>query len=177
MKMIPRVLVLLPFLFWHAQQAHAWTVELTQDELQTRVNRMVPIEKNQLVFTVLVSAIEVDLKDGSDRVGLRSKMEIKSPHFSTGKGEAYIEGKPVYKPTDGAFYFSESEVKDVKFENIPDKYHSVIRKLFEVAIQRRLAETPIYKLDEDKTKHQIARTLLKSVKVLDRKLVLELSLF
>ena len=175
--MTNKVLLSLLVFLWGIQNAYAWTVELTQDELQTRVNRMVPLEKNQLVFTLLVSAIDVELKEGSDRVGLIGKMEIKSPHFSTGKGMAYIEGKPVYQPADGAFYFTDAQVKDVRFENVPDKYRAVIGKLFEIAIRDRLAETPIYKLDKAKTKQQIARTLLKSVKVVDRKLVLELGLF
>lgn len=172
-----RILLSLLCLLWGIQNAYAWTVELTEAELQAKINRILPIEKNKLLFTLLVSGIDVELKEGSDRVGLISAMEIKSPHFSTGKGQAYIDGKLVYRPADGAFYFDEPEVKEVKFENIPDKYHQVLRKIFEVAIRNRLAETPIYRLDESKTKQQIARTLLKSVKVIDRKLVLELGLF
>jgi len=171
-----RILLLLSLLLFGIQTAHAWTVELTEDELQAKINRALPIEKKKLLFTVLVSSIDVELTEGSERVGLIADMEVKSPYLSTGKGRAYIDGKLAYNPADGSFYFHDPEVKDVKFENIPDKYHEVVQKIFQRAITRRLAKTPIYKLKENKMKHQLARTLLKSVKVVDQKLVLELGL-
>lgn len=171
-----RVLILLSFLLLSTQNAHAWTVELTEDELQAKINRALPIEKKKLLFKVLVSSMDVELKEGSDRVGLISGMEIRTPHLSTGKGKAYIDGKLAYNPADGSFYFNDPQVTEVKFENIPDKYHKLVRKIFQRAITRRLAKTPIYKLNENKTKHQIAKTLLKSVKVVDQKLILELGL-
>lgn len=172
-----KIFTSLLFLLLSTQNAHAWTVELTEDELQAKINRILPIEKKKLLFTVLVSSIDVELKEGSDRVGLISDMEIKTPHLSTGKGRAYLDGKLAYNPTDGSFYFNDPQVRDVKFENIPAKYHKLVGMIFQQAITRRLAKTPVYKLKDNKTKHQIAKILLKSVKVIDQKLVLELGLF
>lgn len=171
-----RILLLLSLLLFGVQNAHAWTVELTEDELQAKINPILPIEKKKLLFTVRVSSIDVELKEGSDRVGLISDMEIKTPHLSTGKGRAYVDGKLAYNPVDGSFYFNDPQVKDVKFENIPAKYHKLVGRIFQRAIARRLAKTPVYKLKENKLKHQLAKTLLKSVKVVDQKLVLELGL-
>lgn len=156
--------------------AQAWTIELSEDELQEKISRALPIEKNKLLFTIVVSSIDVELKEGSDRVGLIADMEIKTPHLSTGKGQAYIDGKLAYNKADGSFYFHESEVKQISFENVPDKYQEVVRSIFQRAIRRRLAKTPVYQLKQNTTKHQIARTLLKSVKVIDQKLILELGL-
>ena len=171
------VFILLSLLSCTAQVAHAWTIELTEDELQTKVNRALPIEKKKLLFTVRVSSIDVELKEGSERVGLVADMEIKTPHLSTGKGRAYIDGKLVYNPADGAFYLREPRVTEVKFENIPVQYHRLVGKILQRAITRRLAKTPVYKLNDNKTKHQVAKILLKSVRVVDQKLVLELGLF
>lgn len=156
--------------------AHAWTVELTEDELQEKIDRSLPIEKKKLLFTVRVSSIDVELKEGSERIGLSSEMEIKSPHFTTGKGQALVDGKLHYNRTDGSFYFHEPEVRQVTFENIPDRYQEVVKVIFQRALSRRLAKTPVYKLKDNKTKHQIAKVLLKSVKVVDQKLILELGL-
>lgn len=172
-----RLLLLLAMLLSGTPSAHAWTIELTEDELQARLDRVIPVEKKKLLFRVLVSAIDVELTEGSDRIGLLADMEIRSPYFTTGKGKAYLDGKLSYNPGDGAFYFQETEVREVKFENIPDKYHEAVRMIFHRAISRRLAKTPVYTLQEDKTRHQIAKVLLKSVTVIDRKLVLELGLF
>lgn len=170
------IFILLSLLLLSTQNAYAWTIELTEDELQAKINRILPIEKKKLLFTVRVSSIDVELKEGSDRVGLISDMEIKTPHLSTGKGRAFIDGKLAYNPADGSFYFHEPQVKDIKFENIPAKYHKLVGKIFQRAITRRLAKTPVYTLKENKTKHQIAKALLKSVKVVDQKLILELGL-
>lgn len=159
------------------QAAYAWTIELSEDQLQKKIDRLVPIEKDKLFFKVLVSHIDVDLKEGSDRVGLIADMEIRSPHFSTGKGRAWLDGKLNYNPAKGEFYFQEPEVREVKFENIPAQYHDLVKMLFQHAVTQRLANTPIYKLNTNKTKQQLAKVLLKSVKVIDRKLVLELGLF
>lgn len=177
MTMIPRVFMLIFFLCGQAQAAHAWTVELSEADLQERIDKRLPIEKNKLLFTVLVSALKVELTEGSERIGMVADMEIKSPHLSSGKGRARLDGKLRYQATDGAFYFQEVEVREVTFENIPDKYHGLVRELFQHAVQRRLAETPVYQLDTNKTKQQIAKALLKSVRVMKGKLVLELSFF
>ncbi len=172
-----RLLLLFALTFLSVQTALAWTIELSEDELQERINKRVPVEKKKLFFTVLVTAIDVELTEGSDRIGLVADMEIKSPHLTSGKGRAHMDGMLSYSQKDGNFYLLEPQVREVKFENIPDKYHGLVRKIFQRAIQKRLANTPVYTLDENKTKHKIAKTLLKSVKVVDRKLVLELGLF
>ena len=172
-----RLLLFLALTFLSTQAVFAWTVELSEDELQQKINKRVPIEKKKLLFTVLVSAIDVQLKEGSDRIGLVADMEIRSPHLSSGKGRALMDGMLSYSQKDGNFYLLEPQVREVSFDNIPDKYHGLLRKLFQRAVQKRLANTPVYKLDESKTKHKIAKTLLKSVKVENQKLVLELGLF
>lgn len=159
------------------RSAHAWTVKLSEGQLQGRVNRLVPLEKRKLLMSVVISRIDVELREGHDRVGLNTHMEIRLPGYSTGKGTAYIEGKPVYRPEQGSFYFADAEVTSVSFENVPDKYDRTVRKLLQSALQRRLDKTAIYTLDDSKTKHQLARSLLKSVRVQDKKLVLELSVF
>jgi len=163
-------------MFFSIQTVFAWTVKLSEAELQEKINKRVPIEKKKYLFTVLVSAIDVELKEGSDRVGLIADMEIRSPHLSSGKGRALLDGMLSYRQEEGAFYFQEPVIREVRFENISDKYHSPIRKIFQRAIARRLADKPVYILDENKFKHQLAKSLLKSVKVIDRKLVLEMGL-
>ena len=171
------VFTLIFLLFGLTQQAHAWTVELTEADLQAKIDRRLPIEKQKLLFTVLVSALKVELSEGSERIGMVADMEIKSPHLSSGKGRAWLDGTLRYESSEGSFYFQQTEVREVKFENIPAKYHGLLRELLQHAVQRRLAETPVYQLDENKTKQQLAKALLKSVKVIGGKLVLELSFF
>ena len=159
------------------QTVYAWTIELTEDELQQKIDKRVPIEKKKLIFTVTVSAIDVELKEGSDRIGMLANMEIKSPHFSSGQGHARLDGKLTYKQDKGQFFLERPAVREVSFENIPDKYHALVRQIFQRAVEKRLANTPVYKLDKNKTRHQLAKALLKSVRVIDGRLVLEMSLF
>ncbi len=170
------ILLLFSFLLFGGQNVYAWTVELTEDELQAKINKILPVEKKRLLFTVRVSSLDVALTEGSDRIELIADIDIKSSHLSSGQGRAHIDGTLAYQPAEGAFYFHDSQVKNVSFENIPDKYHMVVQKIFQRAIARRLSKSPVYKLDKNKTKHQIAKTLLKSVKVVDQKLLLELGL-
>jgi len=171
-----RLFLLLLLTFVSTPSVFAWTVELTEDELQQKINKRVPIEKKKLIFTVLVSAIDVELKDGSDRIGLIANMEVRSPHLSSGKGRAWLDGKLKYEPTDGSFYFIDPQVRDVKFENIPARYHLLVQNILQRALSQRLSNTAVYKLDANNTKQKIARTLLKSVRVADKKLFLELGL-
>lgn len=170
------LLLLLGLFMSCVSTVQAWTVELTETELQDKINKLVPFEKNKLLLTLLVSAIDVELKEGSELIGLVVDMEIKSTHFSSGKGRAYVAGRLTYRPDEGSFYFQDAKVSEVHFENIPDKHHELLRALLQRALQKRLTGAPIYQLDKTRIKHKLARAVLKSVKVLDRKLVLEMGL-
>jgi hypothetical protein len=171
------IVLMLGLMFLPIQWVHAWNIELSEAELQEKINKRVPIEKKKLLFTVLVSAIDVELKEGSDRIGLVADMEIHSPHLSSGKGRAWLDGELSYKAEDGTFYFLEPVVRAIKFENLPDKYQGLVKAIFQKAISRRLTNTAVYQLDQNKIKHKLAKALLKSVKVIDAKLVLEMGLF
>lgn len=176
-KLKIRLFILIALSLLSIQTVQAWTIELSEADLQKKIDKRVPIEKKKLIFTVLVSAIDVELKEGSDRIGLLADMEIRSAHLSSGKGRAVLDGKLDYRPDKGTFYFQEPLVREVTFENIPEKYHSLLKTIFQQAITKRLANTPVYKLDKSKTKHQLAKALLKSVRVVDGRLVLEMGLF
>ncbi|MDH5444738.1 MAG: DUF1439 domain-containing protein [Gammaproteobacteria bacterium] len=177
MKSKLRYLLICGLALCSTKQATAWTISLTEDQLQARINKRIPIEKQKLIFTVRVSSLDVVLKEGSDRIGFIAGLEILTPRHSSGKGIAELDGQLEYNKKNGQFYLLQPVVRKVSFKNVPDKYHSLLKKVLQKMLQRRLANTPVYQLDQSRTPHKIAKSLLKSVKVIDLKLVLEMGLF
>ena len=172
-----RTLSIFILFFMATQTSYAWEIELTEDELQQKINKRLPVEKKKLIFTVTIMAVDVVLTKGSDQIGLVADMEIRSPNLTSGKGRAELVAKPEYRQKDKQFFLQVPVVKHVEFENVPEKYEPVLKKVFQRLVTRRLGNTPIYKLDKNTPKHQLARSLLHSVEVKNGILVLEMKVF
>lgn len=164
-------------MFSSLASAFTYTLEITEEELQSKVEAMMPIEKKKFFVTVVLSAPDVDLKVGDDLIGLSTNIHVAAPGGVNGEGNAKITGTLRYEANAAAFYFDNPRVVKLDSKNISPDVLPMVKELSQLAVSKILEVKPVYKLTDDKLKHKLAKSMLLSVKVENNLLLVELSAF
>jgi hypothetical protein len=156
--------------------ALSYNLEITEDELQEKVDAMMPLEKNKLFITVILSDPDINLIEGENKIGIFSNIKVLTP-VGSGTGKTYITGTLSYEPEKGAFFYKDPKIKDLEIDKIPKEYIPKVKKIAQKLAKKILKKKPVYKLKDDTLKQKLANSMLKSVSVKDKTLLLELSVF
>ncbi len=169
-------LIICTALILASQLAHAlsYTIEITEDELQSRLAAIMPMERQQLFLTVIISEPDIDLSVGNNEIGVASKIEIMAPGGMKGSGSAMMTGSLDYDPEKHAFYFRNPNIVRLESKDIPPETLPQIKGIAQAAASKILSTQPVYTLSGDDLKHTVARSMLKSIKVENSKLLIEL---
>lgn len=157
-----------------AASAFSYTIEVSEKDLQKNISSMMPLEKTQYFFTIILRNPIIQLIGGDNRFGISSDITVKLPGGLQGKGHATIIGNLRYDNVQGAFYIDSPSITKLTISNVPDSYLPDIKSLAQRALSDSLASRPIYRLNDDDLTQKFAKSLLKSVTVKDQKLVLEM---
>ena len=173
-----RILVFMAmFAFSQASLALGYTMEFTEAEIQQKVTAMMPMKKKKYFITVKFTNPVVDLLEKDNRIGILPDIAIKVPGGIRGKGTANISGSLRYDNKKGAFYLNKAVLKELKIDEVPDKHIPTIKDIAQLTLDKFTTVKPIYKLKNDNLKQKLAKSLLKSIKVENEKLFVELSPF
>ena len=163
------------FVASQAANALTYTVEISEAELQEKIEKLMPIEKKKFLVTVTLSDPDVDLTVGEYQIGLFSNVHVHAPGGVKGKGEVKIVGALRYDAENGQFFFDNPKIEQLSSENIPPKVLPTVKELAQLSVSKYLETKPVYKLSDEKLKHKLAKAMLQSVKVEDNHLLLKLS--
>ena len=170
-------MILLMFSFSQISSAFSYTIELTERSLQEKVSAMMPLEKKQYFFTVRLSEPRVELHDESNELSFFTHLDVIAPGGLKGGGQGEIQGSIRYEPATGEFFLQSPKLVDLDIRLIPKTLSPRIAALAELVLAKACAKIPIYRLKDDDSKHQLAKSTLKSIHVEDRKLMITLSMF
>ncbi|MDH3976596.1 MAG: DUF1439 domain-containing protein [Deltaproteobacteria bacterium] len=157
--------------------AFSYTLEISEDELQSRVSAMMPIEKKKFFITVVLSNPHIDLAVGNNEIGVFSHIEIIAPGGIKGTGNAKISGSLSYDSEKGEFYFENPKIVMLESEKIPPNLLPKVKDVVQVAVSQFLSVKPVYKLKDKNIKQKLVKAVLQSVRVESNLLLVELSLF
>ncbi|VAW61508.1 hypothetical protein MNBD_GAMMA11-2537 [hydrothermal vent metagenome] len=176
--MIKRVsLVIFMMLLSQTAMAFSYTLEISEKELQEKVSKMMPLEKKKYFVTVILSEPVIDLTGGNNEIGIFSHVKIIAPGSIEGAGKVKITGSLRYDSKTGSFFFKHPEIVSLEVNDVPEKYMPNIKKIAQSAVSKILATRPVYKLKDDNLKQKLAKSVLKSIKVENKKLLVELAAF
>jgi hypothetical protein len=142
-----------------------YVVELTQEQLQEQLDRGFPLEKGLLILKVRLSNPKVALKNGSDRIhfsvdaGTDIQIEGLTP-----RGTGTIATRIRYSPEEGAFYMSDPDLS-LRVDGMKAEKTDTISEVANILIKEYAAAYPVYRLKDDDVKQNVARMVLKDVKV------------
>jgi len=165
------------FLYCGLVSAFSYTLELPEAELQTKAEAMMPLEKKKFFITTILSNPKLDLISTTNEIGLTTNLQVKAPGNISENGIVSFTGTLRYENDTGSFYFDNLNVNSLDVENIPPENLPKIKKLLEFVAKKFLAKKHVYKFKDNNLKHKLAKSVLKSVRVENEILFLELGLF
>jgi hypothetical protein len=171
-------LIVLFILLLSSYQAMAlsYTVEISEAELQEKVAAMMPLEKKKYFVTVVFSNPKIELAENVNQIGIYSQMDITAPGGIKTTGNTKITGSLSYDPIKSEFFFKNPAIVEMKVDKVPDAYLSTIKDIAQLMVGKML-ETTLYKLKGGDLKRDLAKSMLKSVTVANKQLLVELELF
>ena len=91
-------------------------------------------------------------------------------------GIAIVHGAIRYEPTDGKIYIDNATVTKLSFDNLPPELEQPVNRTIETVMKKYLAENAVYQLDEKDISSKLAKSVLKSIKISDGALLIEVGM-
>ena len=151
-------------------------VTLDRADVQRRVERLFPIMRANELVTVRLHHPRVILSPHSDRIGLGVRIDAVAAEQFSISGHAAVDGVLRFAGTNGNFYLDDATVKDLRIDGVPTLYLGQIRQLAGGLLKDLLRDHPIYTLGQLGESKRIMGSEIKSIKVRNGKLLVELAM-
>ena len=157
--------------------AFSYTLEIPEAKLQKKVLAMMPMEKKILFFKVILTEPKIELIEEDNKVGIFSHIEVVGPGGLQGKGRAKINGSLIYKAKKSGFYFVDPVIEQLEIDKVDDKHIPQIKAIVQIAARKMLKKHPVYKLNDDNLKHKLAKAMLQSIEIKEKKVLVNFEAF
>lgn len=145
----------------------------TETKLQTILNEHFPVSQDVTLAKIEYSNPKISLSQSSDRMSLQ--MEVTGSLFGSKFAHGNIAGTwtTKYEPEDGAVYFTDLKIDEIKFDGAPNDKIAIVNRAAEPFLRDRLGKILIYKLKDNEFSSFLARRTVKKSEVKDGKLVIQ----
>ena len=157
---------------WFLVQRYApnLALELTEQDLQTRLAAHFPIQNCGLIIVCLdVTAPQVKLTEGSDRIALAADLSATLGQRRY-PGTLAFSGKIRYVAQDGDFFLDDIDIERFELAGVPIHYTEILRNRGPGVLRAVLSTRPIYTLKGDTLQQRLARFAVRDVRVVNGKL-------
>lgn len=177
-----KLLLLIPVLMFSACDYFTKiTLRFSQAEVQKWIEPAFPIKKrDKFVYEIVLKNPKVLLKEGSDEIGVRLKLNVNllgQPVLTT---DLLVDGGLSYNPTKGELYLTQLKIKEPDLAPLLRKIKPLgeidIEPLIVMLLQEQFKQIPLYRLDSSKFEQSLAQAFLKDVTIKNGQLVMEFSL-
>ncbi len=146
------------------------SIELTEQELQTRLAARFPIQNCSLIIVCLdITSPKLKLVEDSDRIALSADLSasVGQRRFA---GALSFSGRVRYVAENGEFFLGDIEIQRFELEAVPTQYTDMLRSRGPAVLRGVLATRPIYTLKADNAQQRLARLTVRDVRVVNGKL-------
>ena len=168
--------VFLLLVFANSALAFSYTLKLSESDVQAEVDAQMPLKKNLYFFRIDIRHPLVKFATQDSKISIVSDIAITLPNGVVSRGSTAVEGGVDYRRNSGEFYFTNPEIKQLKFEHLPQEYESDVLSIANLAIKLVLEKMPVYRLDASNKDHQLAKSSLKSIDIKNGMLHIELEM-
>lgn len=157
---------------WFLVQRYApnLSIELTEQELQTRLAARFPIQSCALILLCLdVTSPQLKLTEGSDRIALSTDLSATLGQRRY-PGTLAFSGKIRYVAADGNFFLDDIVIDRFELAGVPVHYTEILRNRGPGLLRGALSTRPIYTLKGENIQERLARLAVRDVRVVNGKL-------
>ncbi len=156
--------------------AAAYTLELSDKELQQAVQGHFPIVQETLFSRVTLSRPEVRLNAKSNRIGLAVSVALSVQKTLVGQGRGLIDGTLEYRAKTGEFYLRDPRLRQVRLSRVKPEYNTLVRDFLGGLTRQAFPFIVVYRLQDDDLRQRMLKASLKSVRVRGGKVLVEMGL-
>ena len=159
------ILAVAGFIAYQALKGKTILIALTQSEIQAALDKRFPVEKGALIFKVRFSDPVVRLRHGSEKI----HFEVSAgTNFTvadlTPEGRGLIEAGIGYRPEEGEFILLDPEL-DLQIKGLSEEKNRKIVEVSNLILSSYVSEFPVYRLSRADVKQNMARLVLRDVRV------------
>jgi len=156
--------------------AFEYTVEVTEQQLQQQLARIMPVQQEKYFVTVVLSDPVLELAKEGNEVGLFANIKMMAPGGIQGSGRAKVMGGISYKKETGSFYLDNPKIAHLEVDQIPAQFHENIKELAQMALSNSMANRALFTLRDENVQEKLAKSVLQSVKIASGKIVMVLQM-
>ena len=146
------------------------SIELTEQELQTRLAARFPIQNCALIIACIdITSPQVKLVEDADRIALSADLSATVAQRRY-VGKLAFSGRVRYVVQDGEFFLDDIEISRLDLDGVPQKYTEILRNTGPAALRSVLSTRPIYTLKSDTAQQRLTRLAVRDVRVVNGKL-------
>ncbi len=158
------------------QKAQAYTLSITQKELQAMIEIWFPVTQATAIGDVKLSSPKIRLPNDSGRINFAVNINLDMPDQYTAAGNGVIDGELDYNAERGEFYLREPRLLNLKVDGLPSSYDAIVLSVINDLARQQLPLIVVYRLDKEEIGQASVRRTLKSVRVQKGRLLMELGL-
>jgi len=156
--------------------AEAYTISISREDIQAQVARNFPVKEENMFSSLILQNPRVDLKEGSERVGLTVDAVVTALGGMETRGVVHLDGSLKYVREKGEFILADPVARSMEIDGVGDSIRRKMEEIVTAALQDKFNDDPIYKFDPKDMTQAMIMSALKSVKVTGGKLVIEFSM-
>jgi len=174
--MFRKILVICLLTLSSLATALPYTLQITEQELQEKLSKELPMERQAAYISAEIYDSRVDLIEGSNEIGVYTSMDITVFGNIKGSGQAYAKGAITYNEEKKAFYLINPDIVSLEIKNIPPDFIPEIKKIAQLSLEQALKIYPLYLFSDQETQEKMAKSSLESILVKDKTLFIKMSL-
>lgn len=162
---------------YFACKGRTYTFYITEQDIQQAADTRIPYQKGYMVLAIRATGVEIDLAEGSDRIGVSLDFELQAgigemTRTYTGriKGSSAI----AYQQESYSVHLVDPAIDEVRIEALPDIYSQPLTRLALQVIQRVADRRPIHQIKDQSLRDKLARAFLKQATITNGRLAVTL---
>lgn len=159
-----------------ASHALTYQLKMSEQEIQERVEALMPLTRKNALMTVVVTNPKIALIKATNELSIFANIDLTSLGRFKGSGQGNIIGTLGYDKEQAVFFLANPRIKNLQVNNLPAMYSSKIQEVSQLLLKQALIKYPVYKLKDNDIKQKLAKSLLESVHVENEQLVATLKM-
>ena len=163
---------------WYLMRGRTWQVFIERDQIQTAIDAKLPYEKDfLLVLNLRITALRVQLEEGSDRIGADADLGLNLQAGSAREplgATARVDARLRYDQQRFCFSIVDPVVRRASLRGIPDRSTALAVRYAQLGLQHLVDEVPVYTIRDDSLQRRLARAVVRDVAVRNGRVVVTL---
>ena len=155
-----------------------YEIRVTEEEINEELQKSLPYSANYSdIVSFTIEDATVELKEGSDRAAITmvGMIEVLDT-FNVFEATVNLTAGVRYEASTGEFFLTDPEVANVEVKGVPPALNEPVTLAADLAAGTILESYPVFTLEPEDFETNIARLVLKEVRIEDGFLVAKLSI-